>query len=236
VKKQLPLTPVLAVALVILVAVAWFALISPKRARGAALDEEKAELQSKIALATRPKTDEDQPPPVEIDVADLFRLAKAMPDRDDMSGVLLELDAVSTSAGVAFLSIQPGSAVTYPGYYAVPVTLTFSGNYYDLTDFLFRLRNLVTVRDGVLEARGRLYTLDSLEFHESEEVSFPAIEAVLTVSAYSFGVPTTPGVPPPATTTGATTTGETGTGATTTGATTTTESGSGEQNAAGGTP
>jgi hypothetical protein len=232
VKKQLPLTPVLAVALAILVAVAWFALIAPKRARGAALDEEKAELQTKIALASTPQESEG-PAVVKIDVADIFRLAKAMPDREDMSGILLELDAVSTAAGVEFLSIQPGATVTYAGYYATPVTLTFSGNYYDLTDFLFRLRNLVSVRDGVLEANGRLYTLDALDFEESGE-GFPRIEAVLTVSAYSFGVPVTPGAPPP------TTTGEATTGATTTGETTTTTPSEGSEStnpqAAGGTP
>jgi Tfp pilus assembly protein PilO len=232
VKKQIPLTPVLAVALAILVAVAWFALISPKRARGAALDGEKADLETKIALASKPQENEGGPAVVEIDVADIFRLAKAMPDREDMSGILLELDAVSTAAGVEFLSIQPGATITYAGYYATPVTLTFSGSYYDLTDFLFRLRNLVSVRDGVLEANGRLYTLDAIDFEESEE-GFPRIDAVLTVSAYSFGVPVTPGAPPPATT-GETTTGETTTGETTTAPSEGSENASPQ--AAGGTP
>ena len=235
-KKQLPLTPVLAIGLVIVAAVVWFALIGPKGAKGAALDAEKADLESKIALAAHPtKGDENTPAPVQIDVADLFRLAKAMPDREDMPGVLLEIDSVSTAAGVRFLSIQPGEPVTYTGYYAVPVTLTFEGNYYDLTDFLFRLRNLVSVRDGVLEANGRFYTLDALDLAEGGD-GFPTITATLTVSAYSFGTPAdaaVAGAPPPAetATTGATTTGATTTGETTT--TTTTESTEGEQQAGG---
>ena len=234
-KKQIPLTPVLAIGLVIVAAVVWFALIGPKGAKGAALDEEKADLESKITLATqKAKGDENTPTPVQIDVADLFRLAKAMPDREDMPGVLLEIDSVSTAAGVRFLSIQPGEPVTYTGYYAVPVTLTFEGNYYDLTDFLFRLRNLVSVRDGVLEANGRFYTLDALDLAEGGD-GFPTITATLTVSAYSFGTPAdaaAAAAPPPAeTTTGATTTGATTTGATTT--TTATESTEGEQRAGG---
>ena len=233
-KKQLPLTPVLAIALVIVAAVVWFALIGPKGAKGAALDEEKADLESKIALAQHPaKGDENTPTPVQIDVADLFRLAKAMPDREDMPGVLLEIDSVSTAAGVRFLSIQPGEPLTYTGYYAVPVTLTFEGNYYDLTDFLFRLRNLVSVRDGVLEANGRFYTLDALDLAEGGD-GFPTITATLTGSAYSFGTPAAAaaGAPPPTetTTTGATTTGATTTGETTT---TSTESTEGEQQAGG---
>jgi Tfp pilus assembly protein PilO len=235
VKKQIPLTPVLALGLLIVVAVAWFALIGPKQAHGAKLEDELADLETKIALASHPQGDENEPAPVQIDVADLFRLAKAMPDREDMPGVLLELDAVSTAAGVRFLSIQPAPAVTYGGYYAVPVTLTFEGNYYDLTDFLFRLRNLVSVRDGVLEANGRFYTLDALDLAEGAD-GFPSITATLTVSAYSFGTPVAPGAAPPAeTTTGGTTTGETTTGETTTGQTTT-ESSDGDQQAGGTAP
>ena len=78
-KKQIPLTPVLAVGLLIVAAVVWFALIGPKSAKGAQLAEEKADLESKIALARHPQGDADTPAPVQIDVADLFRLAKAMP-------------------------------------------------------------------------------------------------------------------------------------------------------------
>jgi Tfp pilus assembly protein PilO len=214
-KRQVPLTPVLAIALVLVAAVGWFGLIGPKQARGAKLGEEIADYELKIALAAHPKPAADAAV-VEIDVADIFQLAKAMPDDQNMPGVMLELNAVATSAGISFRSIQPGTPVEHAGYYSVPVTLTLDGNYYDLTDFLFRLRNLVGVADGVLAATGRMYTLDTLEIHESTK-GFPEIEAVLTISAYVFGAPPAapgeappapPAPPPPAATgtTGATTT------------------------------
>ena len=198
-KRQVPLTAVLAIGLVIVIAVAWFAVIGPKQARGGALDEQIADYRTKILVATPPKEDPNAGPPVvEIEVADLFRLSKAMPDRDDMPGMLIELNSIAVSSGVRFLSIQPADAVNHGAYYSIPVTVTFEGNYYDLTDFLFRLRNLVSVRDGELEASGRLYTLDSMQFAEGAE-GFPDIEAVLTLSAFSYGVlPSAPGtVPPP---------------------------------------
>ena len=66
-----------------------------------------------------------------------------------------------------------------------------------MTDFLFRLRNLVTVKEGVLEATGRLYTLDVLDLHEQPTERFPKIQAMLTISAYSFGAaPAAAGVAP----------------------------------------
>jgi Tfp pilus assembly protein PilO len=221
VKKQIPLTPVLAIGLVIVAAVIYLALISPKQARSAELDDQIADLETKISLASRPAPADA--PQVKINVADLFRLAKAMPDREDMPGIILELNSTALSTGIKFISIQPGTPGSKGAYNAIPVTLTFEGNYYDLTDFLYRLRNLVSVRDGVLEASGRLYTLDSLDMQEGEG-GFPKILATLTVSAYSYGsLPTAPGGATPA----ATGTTQTTTGATTTGATTTTSSGEG---------
>ena len=228
-KKQVPLTPVLAVALAIVVAVGWFALVGPKRAKSGEIDAQIADYQAKIVAAQKPKTPAGTPV-VEINVADLFRLAKAMPDQEDMPGVLLELDAVAKSAGVKFVSITPGTQVSTGVFYSTPITLAFEGNYYDLTDFLFRLRNLVTVREGELDASGRLYTLDMLQFSEAEE-GFPAISATLTVSAYTYGAPLPAAAPTgtgatstgttSTTTTGSTTTGQTTTGQTTTGQTTT---------------
>jgi Tfp pilus assembly protein PilO len=223
VKKQIPLTPVLAVGLAILVAVSYFALIRPKAAESARLDDEIAALEAEAALAsTRPN---DPQPKVQIDVADLFRLAKALPDGSDMAGIMLELNAMASASGIEFVSIQPGEVVSFTDSSALPITLTFHGNYYDLTDFLYRMRNLVTVRDGVLDASGRLYTLDALDLHEAPEQSFPKIEAVLTLSAYSYGAvagPATPGAPPTTTTSGSTDTTQTSTTETTETITTTT--------------
>jgi Tfp pilus assembly protein PilO len=211
VKRDVPFTFVLAGALAIVVAVSYFVLIRPQRAESARLDAEIAELESKIAVNTRQAAVSEEPE-VRINVADLFRLAKAMPDEDNMPGIILEVNSIASSAGIEFLAIQPQPPVVAGSHRALPITLTFEGNYYDLTDFLYRLRTLVTVKDGKLHASGRLYTLDALDMHEAK-TGFPDIEAVLTVSAYAFGAgsaPTAPGAPAQAEPT------ETGTTATTT--------------------
>ena len=216
-KKQIPLTPVLGLGLVIVLVVAFVVVVQPKRAESARLDAEIAELETKVALGSRPAP---KKPPVKIDVADIFRLAKAMPDGDDMPGIILELNSIASSAGVRFVAIQPAAPTASGSYRALPINLTFEGSYYDLTDFLYRLRNLVTVKDGVLDATGRLYTLDAIDMHESKEKGFPQIEAVVTISAYAFG----PGSAAATSTTGAPPSGatQTTTGGTTTTPTTTT--------------
>ena len=211
-KKQIPLTPVLAIALVIVLAVGFLALVKPKMDESARLDAEIASTQDKIAEAARAKPKDPADAPVQIDVADLFLLAKAMPDSDDMPGIILELNTIAGASGIRFVSIQPQPQAVAGVYRTLPITLTFEGNYYDLTDFIYRLRSLVRVDDGALTANGRLYTLDQIDLHEAEE-GFPSIEAVLIVSAYAFGpasaAPAAPATPPAATTT-------TSTGATTT--------------------
>jgi Tfp pilus assembly protein PilO len=204
VKKQMPLWPVIAGVLLIVTLVAYFVLIRPKRAEAGRLGDEIAQLETDVQaakLAAKPKQGSTK-----LQVADLFELAKAMPDRDDMPGIILELNAVAESAGVRFKAIAPQAAVAGEGYRSIPISLTFVGNYYDLTDFLFRLRNLVAVDDGELAASGRFFTLDTLDMHEA---GLPQIEALLVVSAYvydpnSHSTLTTPIAPPP-TTTGTTT-------------------------------
>jgi len=97
---------------------------------------------------------------------------------------------------VNFLAIQPQPQVAKATFRTLPILLTFEGNYYDLTDFLYRVRSLVSVRDKTLDASGRLYTLDAIDMHESPDEGFPKIEAQLTLSAYSFG-PGAAAVTPP---------------------------------------
>lgn len=178
------------------VLVGWFALVSPKRSQASKLDTQISAAQLQLAqarAAIRPGT-----APARIEVADLFRLSKAMPASTDMPGILLELSGVASDAGIAFQSITPRQATTTGGYQTLPIDLVFEGNYYELSDFLFRLRNLVGVHDGQLDATGRLFTVDRLEFTESQK-KFPNIQATLTVSAFIYGsAPISGGAPPAA--------------------------------------
>jgi Tfp pilus assembly protein PilO len=205
VKRQIPIWPVIGIAILVLAGVAYMVMIRPKRAEAGRLDEQIAEMQTKVTaarLASRP-----QQQATAIKVADVFEVSKAMPDTSDMPGIILDLNSVAEASGINFVSIQPSAPTPKTGYTALGITLSFEGNYFDLTDFLFRLRNLVTVRDGRLSSSGRLFTLDTLSMKESDK-GFPEIHADLTVSAYVYGVsdaaapvitpPPTTDAPPPA--------------------------------------
>ena len=162
----------------------WFFLISPKRGEAASLAKEIETTQQQIAANRAAAAAATNVEPIRY--ADLFRLAKAMPDDGHISGVVLELNRVATDSGIRFDEIAPQATVSISGYRVMPIELTFEGNFYHLSDFLYRLRNLVTVDDGHLNSTGRLFTVDKLTFAESE-AKFPQITATLTVSAFLYG-------------------------------------------------
>jgi type IV pilus assembly protein PilO len=190
------------VGLLLVAALGYFLLVRPKHAEAEELDARLADLQAQIVAANSRAN--VKPPKVE--AADLFRLAKAMPDRADMPGLLLELNAVASETGIVFKSITPGSSSPREGYQVVPISLAFEGDFYSLSDFLFRLRNLVQVRDGDLRTTGRLFSVESITFTEGVD-RFPYIAAGLTVNAFVYGTAAPASeVPPAETTTGTTTT------------------------------
>jgi Tfp pilus assembly protein PilO len=214
--SQTKVIAAIAAGLLVFAAGGWFALVGPKKQAVSAKNKEIVALQQKIAVdqAAAAAAKSDKP----VQVADIFRLTKAMPDTPDMADIVLELSQVAREAGIHFQSISPGGAVFQTGYEVLPIDLEFQGNFYDLADFIYRLRNLVGVYNGKLDATGRLFTVDKLSFGEGD-AKFPSLAASLTVDAYVYGVTDPNAV---ATTSTDTTSTSTDTTSTTTTATTTT--------------
>jgi type IV pilus assembly protein PilO len=241
-KTKLPQSAQIAIAVAALLLIAligYFALVKPQKSKAASLSTQIAEQDTQIveARALLAKAKNAQ----KVRVADLFRLTKAMPDQPDEAGIVLELTNVARQSGINFESIAPGGSTQVSGYQVVPITVVFDGNFFQLTDFLFRLRTLVDVRRGALAADGRLFTVDSVQFGQGQ-LMFPQVKATLTVDAYIYGTGATVSAPPQTqpqttagtsgTTTSATTTTTT---ATTPSATTTTPSASATSSSTGAT-
>jgi len=221
-KKKLPQSAQIGIAVVVLLLLAligYFAVVKPQKGKAADLATQIAAQDKQIeeARALLAKSKDAQ----KVRVADLFRLTKAMPDQPDEARIVLELTNVARQSGITFQSIAPQGSTPLSGYQVVPINVVFDGNFFQLTDFLFRLRNLVDVRRGALAANGRLFTVDTIQFDEGAR-KFPQVQASLTVDAYIYGTGATVTAPPQTTTgtPGATTPGTT-TPATTTATTTT---------------
>lgn len=175
--------PVVAATMIVAVAVAGYLLVvSPQRSKAASLEKQIAD--ARLQIRTRRPPDAARPEPVP--VADLFRVAKAIPSESDMPGVILELNRLAAETGITFTSITPQPPIPLSGYLALPLAVVFEGNFYDLSDFLYRIRNLVGVRHGSLRASGRLFAVDSIDFTEGQR-TLPEINAALTIDAFVYG-------------------------------------------------
>ncbi len=183
------------VGLLVAGALGYFVLISPKRSSSAELATRIAATENEIQAR---RIAQRQTPTVErIRAADLFRVTKAMPNKYDMPGVLLELNRIARETGIRFESITPQDGADAGGYLRQPIDLVFEGNFYELSDFLYRMRTLVSVHGGELRATGRLFTVRTLSFVEGER-AFPQIKATLGVDAYVYGTGDPSAAPPPA--------------------------------------
>jgi hypothetical protein len=177
---------------------AYSLVVAPQGVKAAKLQKETDAVQ--VQMYKRQGEIKKGLHPPTIETADLFRLARAMPDRTDMPGIILTLSDLARSAGIKFDLIEPVDGGAAGGSYQTDrIHLLFNGDFYGLSDFLYRLRSLVVVHDGRLEASGRLFNTDTVTFNVLTD-AFPKISAELFVNAYVYGS-TAP--PAPTTTTNA---------------------------------
>ncbi len=219
---------VVAVCGVLVLALGWLVLLGPKQKSIANLKLQTAAVRQQVADdLSRAATARGATGAPTIKTADIYKLETAMPSITDMPDLLLELDQTANAAGVKLQSIQPAAPVdSGEGYATVHISLTADGNFYTVTDLLYRLRTLVYVQSGALEANGRIFTIDTVNLAPFGN----QLQATVTLDTFVYG--TAEVVSP---TTGQPAATDTSTTATTTGTTTTTPAPAGPT-AAGATP
>lgn len=185
-----------ALGAVALLAAAWFLVVTPQRSKADDLGRQVVAAQSqldqrRIELAT---------PSAKLTVksGDTYRLAKALPDATNMAGMILDLNRLAARHELAFTSIAPNPPIAATGYTAQPVGVEVQGRFTSVSAFLGELRRLVQVRQGRLDARGRIYSATNISLTEAEN-KFPNVKASVTIESYTFLAPTaaeTPATPP----------------------------------------
>jgi Tfp pilus assembly protein PilO len=187
-------------AALVYLAVVWFLLVAPKRSEAASLSEDVIAAQLELAdaqLKARrpPRTTQGT------NVSDVLRLAKAMPSSADQAGLVLELDRLARSANVTLGSISPEDAVVGAGgATTIPILVTVTGSYRQITRFMQHTRALVSLRGGAVRTTGRLLTMQAVELAESKTKRFPYLDATISLDAFVYDGPIAPSIPPPATT------------------------------------
>jgi Tfp pilus assembly protein PilO len=174
----------IAAGALLLLLMGWLILLSPKQKRIADLKAETARVQQQIAQdLTRAAEARNATAAPTIRVADVYKLQTAMPTIVDMPDLLLELDQTAGAAGVTIDSLQPQEPTPTGSYSALHVSVSAHGNFYSITDLLYRLRNLVYVRNGALQSNGRIFSVDSVSLAPGNST----ISATIALTTYVYG-------------------------------------------------
>jgi Tfp pilus assembly protein PilO len=204
-----------AAGLLLVVLLGYLAVISPKRSQATSLKKQTAAVQAQIAANKSTAFTQALPA---VRSAGVYSLTQAMPSKLDTPGVLITLSELAQQSGISFDQIQPtggasstSATTTTDPFAAAPISVQFTGSFYNLLTFLQRVRNLVRVENGKLYTAGRLFDVTSVTFTKAQQ-GWPQVQASLVIDEFvPNSVTTTPTTP-----------GTTGTTSTTTAATTTT--------------
>ena len=184
--KKLVLTVGLPVFGLLIGLIGYFALVSPQKGKTHRASEQVQALQAQLLALHGPP-----PKPVSPQAVDLFRLVKAMPDTDDMPGILRDLSRLARVSKVRIQTVQPSVQVPLPvGYAAVPLTVALEGKFGNVSTFLTRLRGQVRVGEKNLYVTGRLLIPNQIQLTSKDGGT---VTATLNLDAFVYGV-----APPPA--------------------------------------
>lgn len=110
-------------------------------------------------------------------------LSRRLPDDAELPTLVVELQKVANSAGLDFGAVEVSPVVEQAGYAEIPLSLTVSGTFYSIVDYLYRL-----------EKSTRELVVDSFTIQPSK---YPKLQ--ITIQARTFKVTKTaaPQLPPP---------------------------------------
>jgi Tfp pilus assembly protein PilO len=170
-----------AVGLVAVILVGWFAVVSPQRSKAAELQGKIDESNSALALAEALNNGGQK----KATAKEARALVRAMPDEARMSQILRQLSWAAKSTRVRVNSVTPAASAPLTGYEAIPMTLVVEGRYLGITNFLGLLRTQVRASGEQVRAKGRLYSVDNVQFDGNSDKQL--LQATLTLNAYKYG-------------------------------------------------
>jgi Tfp pilus assembly protein PilO len=174
-------------AVVLLAVAAWVAVVSPKRADASRVATQVTAAQSQLALATRQAATAKRTAAIE------GAVRRALPQGSDEPGILDNLQAVGTRSGVVVSAVNPNETASTTN--AVALSVSVEGTYFQIRDFLHRLRTQVSVKkNGVVSAGGRLFDVTGVNIQQPTAGS-PTLTAILSVNAYAYDTGIAPAAP-----------------------------------------
>ncbi len=142
---------ILAVALAV-----FFLLVNPIRGDiddlNSNIDEENMKIiaaQQELAQAERTQQEGRR------NQGRLLELAKMIPNDSEVPSLILQIQDLADKAGIEWIQVSPAqpSFVEGLGYGTLPLSLNFSGSFYDVSDFIYRAEQMVAGPGRLLAVR-----------------------------------------------------------------------------------
>jgi len=182
------------VVAVVLVVAWYFLLFNPTRQELAQLDEQIATatttLQTTQQQLVRLEEYKKTAPQARVEVV---RLGKLLPDGEGQPSLIVELNQTAELAGVTIASISRGSLQTGQPFGLQTLTLSVTGRFFDVVDFVYRVEDYVAVRNTQVKATGRLLQMTSLQMTANASTAAettttdPMLTVSLDVTGYLWG-------------------------------------------------
>jgi Tfp pilus assembly protein PilO len=189
----------------------WKFALAPKRQEAADLEQKVIAAQAQLGQTRATiATYQDAKGAYKANRATVVRLGKAVPADDDTRSLVVQLDAAAKRSGIDFdnvdiaaggaagataataatTKITPG-AVNLGSFSAMPFSFSFTGRFNNLTSFISRLEQFVTVDGDKIAVNGRLLRVDGLALHPAED-GWPGLQVQIAASSYMVPESTVP--------------------------------------------
>jgi Tfp pilus assembly protein PilO len=196
---------------VALIAAFWMLVLAPKRQEATKLGAKVSAKQSELTTAQSTLAGYRKARDAYAgNYATVVRLGKAVPQDDDTRSLLVQLDAAAAHSGIDFRRMAiaqsagassaaaaaatttagtqappPGAIVGTAGFNVLPLTFSFRGNFFNMSQFFSRLEKFVKVDNKQIDVTGRLLRIDSITL-KPDTLGFPSLRADITASAYQI--------------------------------------------------
>ena len=173
--------------------VAWyFLLFSPTQQKLSDLDQQVQSAQSALEMAKQEVVKlESYKKTAPQSRAEIVRLGKMLPESEGIPGLIIELTKTSEASGVAVTGITRGTTTLGSPYGIQTLTLTVSGRYFDVEDFLYRIEEYVAFRNASFRVTGRLLQVTQLTVQGATTTAAtsgsPSLTVTIGLNAYLWG-------------------------------------------------
>jgi type IV pilus assembly protein PilO len=184
-----------AVVAVVLIVAWYFLLLSPTRSKISDLNTQitsaQTQLDSARTAVARLETYKKTAPQSR---AEIVRLGKMLPESEGIPSLILELTKTASASGVDLTTITRGSTQAGTPFGIQIVTLSVSGRFFDVEDFLYRMESYVAFRNAEFRAEGRLLEVTQLTLTggaATTDGTTAPLSVTISLSAYLWGAPAT---------------------------------------------